>query len=90
MVEESVYICGALGGVAERLNASVLKTEVLATVPGVRIPPPPQSFRFYRAGLDIVETGPCVFAESRACSSASGKTQGAFGASRGPVKAEAL
>lgn len=29
------------GGVAERLNASVLKTDVLVRVPGVRIPPPP-------------------------------------------------
>ncbi len=29
------------GGVAERLNAAVLKTVELARVPGVRIPPPP-------------------------------------------------
>lgn len=39
------YLCSPfqnkLGGVAERLNASVLKTDVLVRVPGVRIPPPP-------------------------------------------------
>jgi hypothetical protein len=29
------------GGVAERSNASVLKTEVPSRGPGVRIPPPP-------------------------------------------------
>ncbi len=32
---------GPAGGVAEWLNAAVLKTVELARVPGVRIPPPP-------------------------------------------------
>jgi hypothetical protein len=32
------------GGVAERLIASVLKTDVLERVPGVRIPAPPPFF----------------------------------------------
>ena len=31
------------GGVAERLNALVLKTSILERVSGVRIPPPPQN-----------------------------------------------
>lgn len=41
--KENVYLHPqyAAGGVAERLNASVLKTDVLERVPGVRIPPPP-------------------------------------------------
>ena len=43
--KENVYLHPqyAAGGVAERLNASVLKTDVLERVPGVRIPPPPLS-----------------------------------------------
>ena len=32
-----------IGGLAERSNASVLKTEVRETVTGVRIPKPPQT-----------------------------------------------
>lgn len=34
------------GGVAEWLNAAVLKTVELARVPGVRIPPPPPLWVF--------------------------------------------
>ncbi len=33
-----------IGGVAERLNAPVLKTGVPEMVPGVQIPPPPLSY----------------------------------------------
>ena len=48
--DEGYYLCrpcwniyrDTAGGVAERLNAPVLKTGVLERVPGVRIPPPPQ------------------------------------------------
>lgn len=36
------YTFAAHGGMAERSNATVLKTVVLVTVPGVRIPLPPQ------------------------------------------------
>src|SRR5690606_19687520 len=36
---------GRRGGVPERLNGSVLKTDVLARGPWVRIPPPPPPHR---------------------------------------------
>ena len=36
-----VYIIGFTGGVAEWLNAPVLKTDVGESLPWVRIPPPP-------------------------------------------------
>ena len=38
-----VYIIGYTGGVAEWLNAPVLKTDVGESLPWVRIPPPPPS-----------------------------------------------
>ncbi len=42
---------GPAGGVAEWLNAAVLKTVVRESVPWVRIPPPPPlpDFRFAKA-----------------------------------------
>ena len=40
-VPDRCYTLGICGGVAERTNATVLKTVVRASVPGVRIPPPP-------------------------------------------------
>ena len=36
-----VYIISVTGGVAEWLNAPVLKTDVGESLPWVRIPPPP-------------------------------------------------
>ena len=36
-----LQICGVVGGVAEWLNAPVLKTDVGESLPWVRIPPPP-------------------------------------------------
>ena len=37
-----------LGGVTERLNVPVLKTGEGATLPWVRIPPPPPALEFIR------------------------------------------
>ena len=38
-----LQLCGFVGGVAEWLNAPVLKTDVGESLPWVRIPPPPPS-----------------------------------------------
>ena len=40
--------CFKLGGVTERLNVPVLKTGEGATLPWVRIPPPPPALEFIR------------------------------------------
>ena len=47
----------ARGGVAERLNALVLKTSVRASVPGVRIPPPPRNSLGRLLGAFVVYRG---------------------------------
>ena len=39
-----IYMIFITGGVAEWLNAPVLKTDVGESLPWVRIPPPPPSF----------------------------------------------
>ena len=41
---KNVYIICGSGGVAEWLNAPVLKTDVGESLPWVRIPPPPPQF----------------------------------------------
>jgi hypothetical protein len=47
-----------LGGVAERFKAPVLKTGVLARVPWVRIPPPPQdTIRAYGGEMGLEARG---------------------------------
>ena len=42
---QSLSVPSKHGGVAERLNAPVLKTGILERVSGVRIPPPPQRIK---------------------------------------------
>ena len=39
--KKNLYIISVIGGVAEWLNAPVLKTDVGESLPWVRIPPPP-------------------------------------------------
>lgn len=40
-----IYVLLIFGGVAEWLNAAVLKTVESSRAPGVRIPPPPQGLQ---------------------------------------------
>ena len=42
------------GGLAERSNAAVLKTALLGTVTGVRIPEPPQQIRSFRSDFFMI------------------------------------
>src|SRR5438309_6792444 len=62
-----------IGGVAERLNAAVLKTAEAARLPWVRIPPPP---RLFRPQLTAFFTSAPIFASAAAVNSFSAKATG--------------
>jgi hypothetical protein len=56
---------GALGEVAERLNAAVLKTAVGASLPWVRIPPsPPMNVNRLPSPINKGSAGDCAFGQS--------------------------